>query len=102
MYHSAAAAMEQPPMSRGFTAGWWLLDLDDEVPRPKPCPLVLFARQPAESARLLGDTGLHPPPPKQRRVSAVSAPVPEPIENASTADHGSSTAVSAPPEGKPI
>lgn len=73
----------QPQLSRGYTrAADYLFDSDDEVPLPKPQP------HPVVSARLLGGTSLHPPPPKQLRGSAVSAPMAKGIETAITADPG--------------
>ena len=69
----------QHALSRGYTrAADYLWDSDDEVPMPKAHPAV--------SARLLGGTSLHPPPPKQRRGSAVSAPMAKGIEKAITAN----------------
>ena len=57
MYHSPAAAMEQPQLSRGYTrAGVWLLESDDEVPMPKPHPAV-SAVQPFESAPFIPEIG---------------------------------------------
>ena len=62
-------------LSRGYTrCAEYLLDSDDDAPMPKPRPAV--------PARLLGGTSLLPPPKKQVRVSAASAPMRNGIEKA--------------------
>ena len=89
--HSRLKLVSPPAMQlqRGYTrASDYFFDSDDDVPLPKPHPVV--------SAPLLGGTSLIMPPPQHRRGSAASAPMVTCTAKAIAADHGRSTDVSAP------
>ena len=76
-------------LQRGYTrASDYFFDSDDDVPLPKPHPVV--------SAPLLGGTSLIVPPPQHRRGSAASAPMVTCTAKAIAADHRRSTDVAAP------